>query len=68
MFQPELNKDWVELFVVDPKRISLKFIENSMDQQDLLKGLQESLTAIGERNVENSALSVSRAIVRIVLT
>ena len=39
-----------------------------MDQQDLLKGLQESLTAIGERNVENSALSVSRAIVRIVLT
>lgn len=68
VFQPELNREFLDRWTIDAKNISFKYVELTQDVSDLLQALATGLSVQGERPTAPVALQIARAIVKEVLS
>ena len=62
-FTPEVTETVVDEWLLDPKRITLKFVEASQSHALLLESLADALAEVSQTPIATSPLAVARALV-----
>ena len=68
VFTPELNETVVDEWLLDPKRLTLKFVEASESNVTLLDRLSAVVADVSKDHIDPSPLNVARALVSSVVS
>ena len=66
-FTPELTEATIDEWLLDPKRISLRYVQASTDREGYVRAVLDSLPSTGSRPAAKDPLSVARALVGLVV-